>query len=66
MRSGAARVGERFLFSLAAALTLALTAVLMLHAAATGDLKSLVRAYRANPTPAGRAAVESYAAIASR
>jgi soluble lytic murein transglycosylase len=35
---------------------------LVLHAAASGDLKSLVRAYRADPTPAGRAAVESYAA----
>jgi soluble lytic murein transglycosylase len=39
----------------------ALPAALLLHAA-TGDLQSLVRAYRTNPTPAGRAAVESYAA----
>jgi soluble lytic murein transglycosylase len=43
-------------------IALALAAIL-LHAAATGDLKSLVRAYRADPTPAGRAAVESYAAL---
>ena len=34
----------------------------VLHGAATGDLKSLVRAYRANPTIAGSAAVEAYAA----
>ncbi len=35
----------------------------VLHAAATsGDLKAVVRAYRASPTPAGRAAVEAYAA----
>jgi soluble lytic murein transglycosylase len=40
-----------------------LAAAIMLHAAVTGDLKSLVRAYRASPTPAGRAAVESYAAL---
>ncbi|MGA3239813.1 MAG: transglycosylase SLT domain-containing protein [Bryobacteraceae bacterium] len=45
-----------------AILALALAAAALLHAAATGDLKSLVRAYRADPTPAGRAAVESYAA----
>ena len=35
---------------------------MLLHGAATVDLKSLVRAYRADPTPAGRAVVESYAA----
>jgi soluble lytic murein transglycosylase len=43
-------------------LALALSAAILLHAAAPVDLKSLVRAYRADPTPAGRAAVESYAA----
>lgn len=37
-------------------------AAILLHAAATGDLKSLARAYRANPTPAGRTAIEAYAA----
>jgi len=45
-----------------AALAAAFAAALLLHAAAAGDLKPLVQAYRANPTPAGRAAVESYAA----
>jgi soluble lytic murein transglycosylase len=48
--------------AISAILALALAAAAWLHAAATGDLKSLVAAYRADPTPAGRAAVESYAA----
>jgi soluble lytic murein transglycosylase len=39
-----------------------LAAATLPHAAGSGDLKSLVSAYRANPTAAGRAAVESYAA----
>jgi soluble lytic murein transglycosylase len=68
--SGAVRAGKRSgntcpnprNRALSAAAALALAAAILLHAASTGDLKSLVRAYRADPTPAGRTAVESYAA----
>jgi hypothetical protein len=57
MRNSSAKIIPAPWFS-----ALALAAAALLSAAANGDLKSLVRAYRANPTPAGRAEVEAYAA----
>jgi soluble lytic murein transglycosylase len=57
MRNSSAKIIPAPWFS-----ALALAAAALLSAAANGDLKSLVRAYRANPSPAGRAEVEAYAA----